>query len=226
MDGRPLVLVGASGLAVEVAECVRRQGRAVRGCFDDDPALAGTSLPGGVRVLGTTDSLATHEAVSNGELGALVLCIGHGSDRRRVVGRLAAMGFGPERFTTVLDPSVVLPVGCHVGPGSVLLAGVVVTAPISIGAHVVVMPHVTLTHDDVVGDYVTLAAGVSLGGGVRVESEAYVGMNASVHPHRTVGARSTLGMGAALIHDLPAGETWAGVPARLLSEGLASGTGG
>ena len=210
----PLLLIGASGLAVEVAECARRLGREVVGCLDDDPDRAGQILPGGVAVLGTTDALHTLEALSDREPSAIVVCVGHGSARRRVVERLAHWGVAADQYATVVDDRTVLPPGSTVGEGSVLLAGVVITAPVTIGAHVVVMPHVTVTHDDVIGDFVTLAAGASLGGGVNLCSGAYLGMNSSVHPRVTVGAGATLGMGAALLHDLPSGETWVGVPAR------------
>lgn len=83
-----------------------------------------------------------------------------------------------------------------------------------LGRHVVCMPHVTLTHDDVLSDYVTLTSGVSLGGGVRVGEAAYLGMNASVREGRVVGAGCVLGMGAALVTDQPPGTVYAGVPAR------------
>ena len=218
-DVSPLLLIGARGLAVEVAECARVLGREVLGCLEDDPGLAGETRPGGLEVLGTTDALGTIDALSQGPETQLVVCIGGGSARRRAVERLVASGVAPRRFATLVHPAAVVPEGADVGPGTVLLAGVVVTAPITIGAHVVAMPHVTLTHDDVVEDYVTLAAGVSLGGGVHVGTEAYLGMASSVHPKRRVGARATLGMGAVLLSDLPPGETWAGVPAARVRSG-------
>jgi sugar O-acyltransferase (sialic acid O-acetyltransferase NeuD family) len=216
MDATPLILVGASGLATEVAASARRSGRPVLGCVDDDPRLAGTTLAGGVPILGTSESLAAVEALSGGEGSDILVCIGHGSVRRRVVEQLARQGVTAQRFATVVDDLAVVPPDTVIGPGSILLAGVVVTAPIGIGAHVVVMPHVTLTHDVVIDDYVTIAGGVQLGGAVHVRPEAYLGMSASVRPGVTVGAASTLGMGSALLTDLPDGETWVGVPARHL----------
>ena len=85
-----------------------------------------------------------------------------------------------------------------------------------VGSHVVCMPHVILTHDNVLSDFATLAAATVLGGSVRIGEAAYIGMNASVREQRQVGAEATLGMGSVLLADQPAGTIWAGIPARNL----------
>jgi acetyltransferase-like isoleucine patch superfamily enzyme len=79
-----------------------------------------------------------------------------------------------------------------------------------------VMPHVVLTHDDRVGDYAILAAGVRLAGGVQVREGAYLGAGCLVRENRTVGAGALVGMGAVVTTDVPDGEVWAGMPARFL----------
>ena len=76
------------------------------------------------------------------------------------------------------------------------------------------MPRVVLTHDDDVADYVTLCAGVTLGGGVHVRTAAYLAMSCSVRENVTVGAGAIVGMGAIVLQDVPANQTWIGAPAR------------
>jgi sugar O-acyltransferase (sialic acid O-acetyltransferase NeuD family) len=211
-----LLLVAASGLAREVLAVVRASAaHEVVGILDDDVERRGT-LVDGVRVLGGIEEVKEHPGA------ALVLCVGRGRGRERLAARLAALGAGEGRYATVVHPTVEVPPGCEVGAGSILLAGVVLTANVRVGRHVVVMPKAVLTHDDVLDDFATVCAGVALGGGVQVGRGAYLGMNASVREGVVVGARATLGMGAVLLTDLPAGQTWAGVPARPVRSG--SGT--
>lgn len=206
-----LLLVAASGLAREVLAACEAAGRPVLGVLDDDTTKTGTAL-GATTVLGPLDRVRHHPEAE------LLLCAGKGSVRRDLAVRLAALGIGDDRYATVVDPSVHIPRSCSVGAGSILLGGVVLTADVRVGRHVVCMPHVTLTHDDDLADYVTLTSGVSLGGGVTVGEAAYIGMNASVRERLTVGAGSVLGMGAVLVADQPPRTVYAGVPARQIGK--------
>jgi sugar O-acyltransferase (sialic acid O-acetyltransferase NeuD family) len=206
-----LVLLAAGGLAREVI-AVENSLRRYDEMFllDDNPVLQGTSVDG-VTVIGPI-SLASDKFD-----GDLLICAGSGGARRQIAVLLAEMGVRSTAFGRVIHPSVELPSGCSIGRGSIVLSSVAMTTAVQLDRHVVVMPNVTLTHDDVISDYATLCAGVSLGGRVTVEEGAYLGMNSSVRQGVTVGPDSVLGMGAALLEDLPAGETWAGVPARKLA---------
>mgnify|MGYP000004542709 CR=1 FL=1 len=49
---------------------------------------------------------------------------------------------------------------------------------------------------------------------------AYLGMNASVREGVRIGADATVGMGSVVLDDVPAGETWVGVPARPIRTGV------
>jgi sugar O-acyltransferase (sialic acid O-acetyltransferase NeuD family) len=207
---RDLVIAGAGGFAREAAAAVRAgSGYRLLGLLDDDPSLHGVERSG-APVLGSL------ELVHDLPDAAVAVCVGSPRDygvRARIVRRL---GLPRERYATIVHPSTDIGAGCSVGPGSVLLAQVVLTADVTVGAHVAVMPQTVLTHDDRVDDYVTIASGVRLGGGVRLECGAYVGAGALVRESLTVGAGSLVGMASVVLCDIPPGEVWAGSPARFL----------
>ncbi|MFE3632763.1 acetyltransferase [Streptomyces sp. NPDC059168] len=205
-----LLIVGAGGFARETAQAVRDAGGTeLLGHLDDNTALHGTEVDG-VPVLGGCDLV--HDLPEAG----VVVCVGNPGDyaaRARLVGRL---GLPAERYATVVHPTASVSRSSRVGPGSVLLAHCALTAAVRVGAHVAVMPQAVLTHDDVVEDCATIASGVRLGGGARVERGAYLGAGALVREGTTVGAWSLIGMGSAVLGDVPPGEVWVGSPARRL----------
>ncbi|MGW1811203.1 acetyltransferase [Streptomyces sp. NPDC002078] len=205
-----LLIVGAGGFARETAQAVRDTGEfELLGHLDDNPALHGTEVDG-VPVLGGCDLV--HDLPE----ARVVICVGNPRDyvaRARLVRRL---GLPADRYATVIHPTAVVSATSGIGPGSVLLAHCVLTAAVRVGAHVAVMPQVVLTHDDVVEDFATLASGVRMGGGARLERGAYVGSGALVREGTTVGAWSLIGMGSSVLGDVPPGEVWVGSPARRL----------
>jgi sugar O-acyltransferase (sialic acid O-acetyltransferase NeuD family) len=214
MSAHELLLVGAGGFGRETAEAVRainqhNESWKVLGFLDDAPALQGGEVEG-LPVLGPLDAIDRYPEA------AVAVCTGHPGNyfsRKRIARRL---GLEPVRYATLVHPGAALAASTAVGPGSVVLAAVVTTAAVQLGAHVVVMPGVVLTHDDVVADYVTFGAGARLGGRVRVGEGAYVGSGALVREDRAIGAWSLVGMGSVVLADVPPAEVWAGVPARHL----------
>src|SRR5580693_10640814 len=169
--GGDLVLVGSGGFGRETAEAVRASVAAgvpwrLLGFIDDDPARIGTVIDG-TPVIGGRGEFRRHPDAR------VVVCTGRPDNyvsRPRIVGQLCLPA---ERYATIVHPAASISSSSSVGPGSVLLANAVLTAAVRVGAHVAVMPHVTLTHDDVIEDFATLASGSALGGRVRVRRCAY-----------------------------------------------------
>ncbi len=210
----PLLIVGAGGFGRETAEAVRALNEVrptwdLVGFVDDSPHLQGGAVDG-VRVVGPIDAIGDHADA------AVVVSIGSPQNftvRRRVVDRI---GLDPARYATLVHPAAAIPGSAILGGGTVVLAGVVATTGVRVGAHVVVMPHVVFTHDDVVDDFATFGTAVALAGNVHVGTGAYIGAGALVREKRTIGPWALVGMGAAVTSDIPAGEVWAGIPARYL----------
>ena len=209
-----IVLVGAGGFARETAEAVRAINEArptwdLIGFLDADPSLQGVEVDG-VPVLGFPGDVSRYPEAR------VVICSGRPTDyfsRKRIV---RSLGLARDRFATLVHPTAVVPRSAQLGPGTVLLASVVLTAAVRVGAHVAIMPGVVLTHDDVIGDYATFGAGARVGGRVTIGEGAYVGAGATIREDLSVGTWSLVGMGAVVIRDVPPAEVWAGSPARFL----------
>lgn len=71
-------------------------------------------------------------------------------------------------------------------------------------------------HNCIIGDEVTLAAGVILCGGVRIENGAWIAPNACVLNNVIIGERAMVGLGATVIRNVERGGKVAGNPARKL----------
>lgn len=135
-------------------------------------------------------------------------------DPLAVVSRFAVIGSPGEwhgkesRFPAVIEPYVVarefarVHAGCDrptiVGSGSLLMAG----------SHI--------GHDSQLGKNCDVAPNAVIGGCVTIGDRVKIGMGAVIRPWVTIGDNATIGAGAVVTKDVPANETWAGNPARLL----------
>lgn len=212
---RDLLLIGAGGLGREAVEVVGAV-NAVRptwnllGFLDDDPSKQGRSI-GQVPVLGGTD------LVDEFPQAQLLLCPVRPDNyvSRQILAE--RLGFDDGRYATVVHPTATLGASCRVGAGCLLLAHVDLTADVVLGRHVVAMPQVVLPHDVRIEDCATLGSGVRLGGACQIGESAYLGSGCCLRERLTVGRRAMIGMGAVVTRDVPAERLWAGVPARDLS---------
>ncbi|HVK20400.1 MAG TPA: NeuD/PglB/VioB family sugar acetyltransferase [Actinokineospora sp.] len=215
---RPLLFVGAGGLAREALAAARALPDVWRpiGMLDDAPECHGSEVDG-LPVLGPT--ALVHEYTD----AAVLVCVANSArpaGRRNLVGRL---GLSADRYATLIHPDASIAPGVTFGEGTLVLARAVITAPQHVGAHVVVMPMVLFTHDDAVGDFSTFAGRATLSGNVAIGEAAYLGTGSLVREGVRIGAEAVIGMGAAVLFDVPDGETWVGVPAKKLRHGAPSG---
>ncbi len=210
------MIVGAGGFARETAQAVAAI-NAVRptwrllGFLDDDPLLHGRRVDG-LPVIGGTDLMYS---LPNARV---VVCVGNPRNyltRARIVERL---GLPADRYATICILPPMVSGDSVIGPGSVLLAQAVLTAAVTVGAHVAVMPHAVLTHDVTVDDFATIASGVRFGGGVRVRARRVPRLRGA-DPRAGQDRRLVTGRhGSVVLQDIPAGQVWVGNPARKLRD--------
>lgn len=207
----PVIVVGAGGHGIVVADALLAAGRRVIGFTDADPARHGRRVAG-LPVLGGDDALAAYAnadvLLANGIGG-----VGRrGGDplRRRVQERLSQAGW---QFTSVRHPSAVVSALATIEPGVQLLAGAIVQPGARIGAGAIVNTAAVVEHDATVGPWTHVAPRALLCGDVYVGDASHVGAGAVVRQGLRIGACTTIGAGAVVVRDFLGDGVLVGVPA-------------
>ena len=63
-----------------------------------------------------------------------------------------------------------------------------ITSNARIGKQVIILPNTVISHDDVVGDYTSFAAGVCVSGEVTIGESCYMGTNSTIIGNITIPA--------------------------------------
>jgi len=87
---------------------------------------------------------------------------------------------------------------------------------VQIGAHVLVNVGANLSHDVVVGDFVTIGPRCAVAGGTSIGPESFLGIGATVLGCLRIGTGAYIAAGAVVVDDVPDGALVMGVPARVV----------
>lgn len=197
-----VAVLGAGGHAKVVIATLRAVGFGVSELYDDDPVRVGATVLG-ARVMGPIrDCPDTPETCA-------VIAIGNNIARSQVAAR-----FHHLIFVTAVHPSAVVHQTVQLGPGTVVFAGAVIQPDTRVGSHGIINTGASVDHDCLLGDFVHVAPGARLGGGVRVCTGSFLGLSCAVLPNVTIGRWTTVGAGGVVLHDLPDQVTAVGVPVR------------
>lgn len=204
-----LYVYGAGGHGKVVAEIlIAARAGEVMGFLDDAEARYGEKVLG-LPVLG---GLAWIEARAREDELAVVPAIGDNTLRRRIQEALEQRSI---RVHSAIHPTASVSPTATLGPGTVVMAQAAINAEARIGRGVIVNTGAVVEHDVVIGDFVHISPRCALGGGARVGASAHIGIGASILPRITIGERSVIGGGAAVVRDIPGGVVAHGVPARV-----------
>jgi sugar O-acyltransferase (sialic acid O-acetyltransferase NeuD family) len=198
-------VVGAGGHAKVVLALLRARGHTIGRVVDADPARHGATI--------LAHRIEPESALVVEPDRLVVVAIGNNAARQRVAERLAQQG---HRFAWLVHPTAWVAPTARIEPGAVVFAGAIVQPDAVVGAHAIVNTAASIDHDCVVGAFAHVAPGSHLAGNVHVGEGAFLGVGVSVIPGRRIGAWSTVGAGAAVVHDVDEGVTVVGVPARPL----------
>lgn len=210
----PIIIVGAGGHAVVVADALLAAGARVLGFTDTDPARHGLVLCG-LPVLGDDRALDGHTPATV-QLANGIGGVGSRRSeplRRDVQQRLAASGW---TFVSVRHPSAIVSPFARIGAGAQLLAACVVQARADVGEGCIINTAAVVEHDVTLGPFVHVAPRALVCGSVTVAANCHLGAGAVVRESLRLGADTVVGAGAAVVRDFAGGGVLIGVPAHVL----------
>jgi acetyltransferase EpsM len=216
VTARDLVVIGGgehARVVLEAAHSGDGEPWRVVGIVDEDPAERTRQLLEVQHLGDDTTFRAWLEARPHDTRPRLILGVGGGLDasvRRRIVARYDGLA----AWASIVHATAWISPSAQLGHGVVVLAGAIVNAGATIGAHAIVNTAAAVEHDVRIGQFVHLAPGAVVGGGTTIGDGAFIGLGARVRDHVHVGAGAVVGMGAIVTADVPDDVTVVGVPAR------------
>lgn len=204
---RSVVIVGAGGHGLVLAEALRLSGVTVLGFAD--PEAAGEV--GGLPILGddtVLDRAGGYDLVNG--LGWTGTEAGRGR-RQAVQARLEGLGF---RFVGARHPSAVIARDVTVADDVQLMAGCIVQPGAVLDRGVIVNSGAIVEHGVHLGAFTHCASGAILCGDVRIGADAHVGGGAVVRQGVTLEDGVVVGAGAVVISAGTGSGALVGVPAQ------------
>lgn len=203
MEQKKLLIIGAGGHGRVVADIAARTGVYGQIAFLDDVP---PQLPSEYTWLGTTE-----QAEQFLDRYSVIVAIGNGKIRRRIMERLEVVG---ARFATVIAPEAVIGSHVQIMPGTVVMPAVVVNTGTVIGKGVILNTACTVDHDCNVANYAHISVGAHLCGVVSIGENTWVGAGAVVSNNLSVCPDCMIGAGAAVVTNTEQPGTYVGVPAK------------
>ncbi len=210
---RPLVIWGATGPALVVADIIRLGGQyEIAGYLDNlNPQRKGASF-GDAEVLGGEEAL---DPLLQAGVRHITFAFQNNRARLDLAGQVKARGF---ELVSAIHPTASVAAGAVIGAGTVVRAQSAIGPQSRIGECCIIGYGAMVSHDCTIGDGVHLSSGVNVAGTVSIGRATWVGLGATIIDPHSVGSDTLIGAGAVVTTDIPDGVVAYGVPAKVVRE--------
>jgi sugar O-acyltransferase (sialic acid O-acetyltransferase NeuD family) len=141
----------------------------------------------------------------------MMIAVGDCIERKKIAERLPKE---TKYFTFIHPTALIMDKNIEIGEGSFIGAYSILTTKIKLGKHVILNRSNHVSHDCVLGDYVSLMPNALLSGNVEIGDCCWISTNASIREKIKITNNVTIGMGAAVVKNIDERGTYVGVPAK------------
>jgi len=210
-----IAVFGAGGFGLEVAMLIE-QINSVKlewnliGFFDD--GVEQGKIVNGYPVLG-----GASEINDWGEELNIVFAIGTPKIKKAILKRIQNDRIF---YPVLIHPNVIMGKAefLHIGEGSIICAGNIITTNILIGNHVILNLSCTVGHEAQIGDFSSFMPTCNISGEVKIGDANFWGTGAKVINRINIGNNVVIGAGAVVTRNIPDNVTAVGVPARVIKK--------
>lgn len=201
---RPLVIIGAGGHAVSVANVAFSAGYNIKYFIDKEKKgldLLGRRIIGSLAELDNTDNFS------------FAIAVGDNATRERVHKELVFVT--PNlHFPALIHNSAVISFFCNIGDGAVVMPKAVVGPNSRVGNFCLINTQASIDHDCIMLDYSSLAPAAVTGGTVTIGLRSAISIGAIIKHGLKIGNDSVVGANSYLNKDLPSNHVAYGTPAK------------
>ncbi|MEI2418842.1 acetyltransferase [Arthrospira platensis SPKY2] len=194
---KPIIIWGASGHAVVVADIISLQNQyKIIGFIDNiNSELHKTRFLDSL-ILGGEEQLEKFQYLRE---KFAVIAIGNCKVRLQLSTLVLKHNF---ELATLVHPKATVATDVSIGSGTVVCAGAIVNPRVTIGRNVIINTGAIIEHDSIIDDGVHICPGVRLAGNVHIHQGSWVGIGSVVIEKVSIGEWSLIGAGSLVLHDI------------------------
>jgi len=201
-----LIIIGASGHGKVVADIAQKMNKWEKIEFLDDNEEIEVAL--GLKVVGKLTDI--EKFINNSDV---FVAIGDNATREKVFSKFEIIG---ATIPTLIHPSSIIGTDVNIGPGTVIMAGVVINCCTTIGKGCIINTSSSIDHDNVIDDFVHISPGARLAGTVKVGRLTWIGIGASIIHNLFVTDKCTIGAGSVVLSNIYLQGIYVGTPSKVI----------
>lgn len=133
--------------------------------------------------------------------------------------KLIKLDIPREKLINTIHPTACIPKGyCDIGRGILMAPQVQLSVDTKISDNCILLANCFIGHDSTLERYVSVANHATIGARVTVERGVHIGSNVTVRQGVTIGEFSLIGLGSAVLNDVPPKSIVVGNPARIIGK--------
>jgi len=208
-----VAILGASGFAKEVACNLLDLGINRSNIFFVDDFSDKTELEFNYKGAVAASLIVKNWDFTIFNVEGFVIGVGDPKTKEQLVAKAKHANINP--ISTIVHPSANLQ-GARIGVGGVIASNVVVTSDVVIGDFVILNLGTTVGHDAQIDDYVTCNPLAAISGRVTIGKGCLIGVSAAIREGVRIGENTIVGGQAFVLNDIASNSVVAGVPAKPL----------